>query len=88
MYTIFHCNIFYSSIPEEKRKDVIRKCYWPILELAEARNVPIGVEISGCSLEVVTRLDPAWIKKFKKLLRGNACELIGSGYMQIIGPLV
>ena len=88
LFCFFHLNIFYSSIPEDKRKKVIEKCYWPILKLAENSDVPVGVEISGASLEVVKSLDPAWVSKFKELLRKKKCELIGSGYMQIIGPLV
>jgi len=80
--------MFYSSIPENKRKAVIEKCYWPIFELAEKVNVPIGIEISGVSLEVINKLDKKWVNKFKKLLAAGKCELIGSGYMQIIGPLV
>ena len=36
----------------------------------------------------INKLDNAWIKKFKTLLISGKCELIGSGYSQIIGPLV
>jgi len=88
LYTMFHLNLFYSSIEENKRSLVIKKCYWPILRLAEEMDVPIGVEISGRSLEVVNTIDPGWVLRFKKLLRSDRCELLGSGSMQIIGPLV
>lgn len=87
LYAIFHLNIYYSSIAEERRKSVIDTCYWPILDLAETSGIPLGLEISGGSLEVVERLDPAWVMKFKRLLHKGRCELVGSGYMQIIGPL-
>ena len=34
-YLIFHLNLAFSSIPSESRLEVIRKCYWPLLDLAE-----------------------------------------------------
>ncbi len=88
LFMIFHLNLLYSSIPEEKRKTVIEKCYWPILRAVEAHGLPIGIEVSGYSLEVVQRLDRAWVKAFTRLVRAGRCELVGSGYAQVIGPLV
>jgi hypothetical protein len=78
----------YSSIEIEERTKVIEKCYWPLLKLAEANEIPIGIELSGYTLEKIEEIDFEWIKKFKKLLKAEKIELIGSGYAQIIGPLV
>jgi len=36
----------------------------------------------------INEIDSEWVKKFKKLLIVGKIELIGSGYAQIIGPLV
>ena len=33
-------------------------------------------------------IDNKWVEKFKFLLSENKCELIGSGWSQLIGPLV
>lgn len=77
----------FSSIPEESRPEVIKRCYWPLLKLAE-KGYPLGIEASGITLEIIRNLDPLWIKNFKALLRSGKAEFIGSGYGQIIGPLV
>src|SRR5690348_16677162 len=87
-YALFHLNLAYSSIAEEARADVIRRCYHPLLEMAEATGVPLGIEISGWSLEQLEQIDPGWTQRFKVLLGRGQCELIGSGYVQLIGPLV
>ena len=78
----------YSSIEIEERSKVVEKCYWPLLKLAEVNEIPIGIELSGYTLEKIKEIDFEWIKKFKKLLKAEKIELVGSGYAQIIGPLV
>ena len=78
----------YSSIEIEDRNKVIEKYYWPLLKLAEANEIPIGIELSGYTLEKIKEIDFEWIKKFKKLLKAEKIELVGSGYTQIIGPFV
>ena len=88
LYTIFHLNLLYSSIEEKERPKVIENCYWPLLQLSDALNVPLGIELSGYTLEEIDRLDSAWIKKFQQLLQAKKIELVGSGYIQMIGPLV
>ncbi len=77
----------FSSIPEESRPEVIKRCYWPLLKLVQ-KGYPLGIEASGITLEIIRDLDPQWIKDFKVLLRSGKAEFIGSGYGQIIGPLV
>src|SRR3989339_97824 len=88
LYSFFHLNLMYSSIPLDKRKTVINNCYWPLLRLCEELDVPLGLEVTGLTLEKINELDPEWIKKLKELIKQNKCELIGSGYAQVIGPLV
>jgi len=88
LYTVFHLNLAYSSIEEEQRLDVIRQCYWPLLKLARDYNLPFGIEATGYTLETINRIDPDWIAELKRLVTGGPCEFIGSGYSQIIGPLV
>ena len=87
LFALFHLNLAFSSIEEEQRADVIARCYWPLLELAEQHG-PIGIEATGFTLEEIARLDPEWIARAKKLIADGRIELIGSGYAQIIGPLV
>ena len=67
---------------------MVRLCYWPLLRIAERTGAPIGVEASGFTLETVASLDPAWLDTLRELVAGRGCEFVGSGYSQVIGPLV
>jgi|CXWL01.1.fsa_nt_gi hypothetical protein len=87
-YLIFHLNIAFSSIPAEARPEVIRKCYWPLLHLAEDTGIPVGIELTGWTLQQIASLDESWVWRFRQMLEGRQCELIGSGWSQVIGPLV
>jgi hypothetical protein len=86
LFAFFHLNLAFSSIEEERRADVIARCYWPLLELAEQHV--IGLEVSGYTLEEIATRDPAWIARARVLIAEGRIELIGSGYSQMIGPLV
>ena len=77
----------YSSIEVEGRKEVIDNCYWPLIRLAQ-KGIPIGVEVTGVTLEIINSISPEWVSVFKKCISKNEIELIGSGYSQVIGPLV
>lgn len=87
-YKIYHANLAFSAIPDEKLGEVIDKCYFSLLDFVEKTNTKIGLEISGYSLEIIQELRPTWIEKFKELYKKRLIELVGSGYMQIIAPLV
>jgi len=87
LFAVFHLNLAFSSIEEEQRSDVIARCYWPLLDLAAAHG-PLGIEITGFTLEEIARRDPEWIGRLRGLICSGAVELIGSGYSQMIGPLV
>ena len=77
----------YSSIEETLRKDVVQKCYWSLFKLADL-GIPIGIEAPAVTLEIINELDPDWISTLSKYIAENKIEFIGSGYSQIIGPLV
>ena len=87
VYSLFHLNLMYSSIEVESREQVINSCYWPLLNLAE-KGYPIAIEASGITLEIINALDRQWITKLKRMLKNQMVEFVGSGYSQIIGPLV
>jgi hypothetical protein len=87
VYQIYHLNLMFSSIEENKYSDVIVNCYWPLLKLADY-GIPIGIEVSGVTLEIIEKIDKSWIDKFAELLKSSKVELVASGYSQIIGPLV
>src|SRR5712672_2499632 len=87
VFAFFHLNLAFSSIEEERRAEAIARCYWPLLKLAETHR-HIGIEVSGYTLEEIARHDPAWIAQARQLIAAGKIELIGSGYSQMIGPLV
>ncbi len=87
LYAIFHLNLAFSSIPEEDYLTVIERCFRPILNICDEMNIPVGIEAPGYTLEKINEISPSWINKLKVLWGKGACEFIGSGYAQIIGPL-
>jgi Glycosyl hydrolase family 57 len=88
LFSVCHLNLSYSSIEEEQRIEVLERCYWPLLRLARRHGVPLGIEASVYTLECIRELDPQWLSEFRALCDEGTCELIGSGYVQLIGPLV
>jgi hypothetical protein len=88
LHATFHLNLMFSSIEEEQRAEVIERCYWPLLALVRRREVPAGIEAPACTLEAIAELDPAWLAELRSLVHAGRCELVGSGYAQLIGPLV
>jgi hypothetical protein len=87
LYAVFHLNLAYSAVEEEQRPQVLERCYWPLLRLAKELDLPLGIEASGYTLEAIQALDPAWVAALHGLTSKGACEFIGSGYTQLIGPL-
>lgn len=87
-FQVYHLNLAFSSIPTAARGDVIRRCYWPLLQLAEELRIPVGIELTGWTLSQIQQIDPAWVARFRAMLAAGQCELIGSGWSQMIGPLV
>ena len=77
----------FSSISKDERPKVIKKCYWPLFDFAKM-NIPIGIEASAITLKIIKKHDPEWIHTLKKYIKTRKIEFIGSGYSQIIGPLV
>ena len=87
-YLFFHLNLMFSSIAEEQRMLVINQCYWPILQIAKELSYKITIEATVITLLIIKELDCKWIKELTKLISENKIEFIGSGYSQIIGPIV
>ena len=87
VFALFHLNLAFSSIEEEQRAAVVRNCYDPLLDMAE-RHGPIGIEATAYTLQAIEKCDPSWIVRLHRLIEAGKAELIGSGYAQVIGPLV
>lgn len=88
IYAFFHLNLMFSSVEEEQRPQIVERCYWPLLRLARKHGLPLGIEAPACTLEFIQAIDPSWIIELRDLIHHGTCELIGSGYAQVIGPLV
>lgn len=88
LFTVFHLNLAFSSIEEEQRPEVVRRCYWPLLRLARDYGLSLGIEAPGFTLEAAAVIDPSWVAELRRLVCEGACEFIGSGYAQAIGPLL
>ncbi len=88
LYAFFHLNLAYSSIEEKQRPEVIQRCYWPLLRLVRNLRLPVGIEASAYTLGCIRDIDPGWLIEFASLCSEGLCEVVGSGYVQLIGPLV
>ena len=88
VYALFHLNLAFSSIEEEDRPRVIECCYWPLLKLAEEEGVPVAIEATAFTLERIASLSPDWIATLRRLMEQGRAGFVGSGYVQLIGPLV
>jgi len=88
LFTTFHLNLAYSAIEEQNRREVVERCYWPLLRIARDHDLPIGFEASGYTIEEIARIDEEWVQEARSLVTEGRCEFVGSGYAQLIGPLV
>ena len=52
LYTAFHANLKFSSIPEEQYSLVLDRCYWPVLDLLKDYDVKLGMEFPASTLEM------------------------------------
>jgi hypothetical protein len=87
LFSCFHANLSYSSIPEHHYPIVIDRCYGLLARLIETFRVKTGIEFSATTLEWVRDLDPALFARLRRLERAGLVEFVGSGYTQNIFPL-
>ena len=88
LYSIFHINTSYSSLEKKNIKNVLKLCYWPLLNLIERNDFKIGIEASANSLIEINNIDKSWLKKLRYLIYKKKVEFIGSGYTQAIFPII
>ena len=87
-YTLFHLNLAYSSIEEGQRKELVEKCYWPLLRVIKDLDFPCAIEASAYTLEEIAKIDSAFISELSELIANNKVEFVASAYVQSIGPLL
>ena len=87
LYSIFHGNLNYSSIPSEMYEKIIDTCYWPLLDLTKQYNFVTGVEFPFNTIKKIQSIDPLFIDELKKLVKQKKCEIICSSQEQVVLPL-
>ena len=89
LFSIFHLNLAYSSISESKRKEVIERCFLAASQAGDRRAHPRSDRGHPVyTLELVSRLDPSWLRALRSAVRSHLVEFVGSGYSQIVAPIV
>jgi hypothetical protein len=88
LFTVFHANLAFSSIPPADVGRVIDRCLWPLLDLAARSGVPLGLEMPGDSLATVAATDPPCLAALREAAAAGRLEVVGSGLVQAILPLV
>jgi len=88
LYSVFHGNLNYSSIPQESYHEIIDKCYWPILDAVNNFKFKTGIEFPTNTLDKIENIDPFFIEELKKTVRNKKCEIICSSKEQVVFPLV
>lgn len=88
LFTAFHVNLAYSSIPQSHYGWILDSCYWPLLDLCKTLQVRIGIEFSGQTLRKLSEIDPLFIRTLKDLIQDGLIEPICGGEYQSIGPLM
>ncbi|MFA7431374.1 MAG: hypothetical protein WCZ23_14545, partial [Rhodospirillaceae bacterium] len=88
LWALFHLNLMFSSIEEERRPAVVERCYRPLLDMIGRLSLPIGIEAPGWTIEELARLDPGLVADLRALIAAGRVEFVASGYAQIAGPLV
>ena len=73
LYSIFHGNLNYSSIPKESFHEIIDSCYWPILDAIKNFDFKPGIEFSTNTLKEIHKIDPLFIEELKNLIKQKKC---------------
>jgi hypothetical protein len=88
LYTIFHANLQYSSIPGDHHSHLIDHCYWPLISLLDKYDISLGLEFPAYTLQKIHEIDETFLQALKAHRDKGRCEIIGSGYSQNIFPLI
>lgn len=87
VYTLLHGNLGFSSIPKSQYPVVLDHCYWPMIHLIE-QGCKMGLEFPAETLIEISKIDSSFLQTLKGLWQEKKCEIIASGYTQLIMPLV
>lgn len=88
LFTVFHLNLDFSCIPPSDVPRVLDRCVWPLVDLVARPGVVLGLELPGDSLERMAADDPLLLDAIRAAVAGGRMEIVASGLVQVILPLV
>ncbi len=89
LFTVFHANFAFSSIPSSHYSSIIERCFWPVLDCLERYpELRLGVELPADSLAKAQEEDPLFVSALCRLAAAGRLEVVGSGLVQSILPLL
>jgi alpha-amylase/alpha-mannosidase (GH57 family) len=85
---IFHANLNYAYLTEDRYEFVIRRAYEMILDTFQTHfpEVRFVFEASGYTLEQIAQKTPDVLEKLKAAIAGGQCEFMGSPYAHPMLP--
>jgi predicted glycosyl hydrolase (DUF1957 family) len=86
--TIFHANLNYAYLTEDRYEFVIRRAYEMTLDTMQTRfpEVKFVFEASGYTLEQIAQKAPDVLEKLKVAIARGQCEFMGSPYAHPMLP--
>jgi Glycosyl hydrolase family 57 len=88
LFTVFHANLAFSSIPPGDAGRVIDRCLWPLVDAVRRPGVRLGLELPADTLATVAAVDPVLLDALGAAVAAGGLEIVGSGLVQSILPLV
>src|SRR5262245_3495869 len=88
LFTVFHANLAFSAVPPEDVGRVVDRCLWPLVEATRLPGVSLGLELAGDSLERMAAEDPLLVDAIRDSVSAGTLEIVGSGFVQAILPLL
>src|SRR5262249_55219482 len=88
LFTVFHANLAFSSIPPGDVGRVLDRCLWPLVDAAALPGVRLGLEMPADTLATIAAVDGTLLDALRTADAEGRLELVGSGLVQAILPLV
>mgnify|MGYP003340514658 CR=1 FL=1 len=67
-FTLFHCNLMFSSIETDQRQSVINRCYNQFRRYVE-QDIKVSIEMTGITLKIVNDLNPEFVSWLKDSIK-------------------
>ena len=88
LFTVFHANLAFSSVPPADVPRLLERCFWPLVDATAIPGVRLGLELPVDTLELIAAEDPLLLDALRAAYAAGRLEIVGSGLVQAILPLV